>query len=114
VATAAGHAWNAVTHMFSPTRMARRVAQLAGHDLTAEIATIRTPTLVLVGEDGMDLVVPVQSTRQYANIIRGARVVTLARTGHLGSLTRPREFSGLVVPFATAHASSSDSRQHLG
>jgi hypothetical protein len=43
--------------------------------------------------------VPVSSTLDYLNFVATARHVTLARTGHLGFITRPREFAALVFNF---------------
>lgn len=100
---AAAHGWNVITHMFSPARMARRVALLAGADL-APISGVRCPTLVITGERGLDRVVPVEKTAEYLALLPQARAVTLPRTGHLGFITRPQAFAGLLVPFVQAHA----------
>jgi pimeloyl-ACP methyl ester carboxylesterase len=114
VTTGIRHAWNAITHMFSPTRMARRAVQLAFSDYGSEVARIQAPTLIVTGEAGLDRVVPVAATLDYLRLVPQARVVTLARTGHLGSVTRPQLFAELVVPFATQGTTSTDSRRHIG
>lgn len=100
VRMAAAHGWNALTHMFSPTAMARRAATIGEHDLTPAVATITTPTLIIVGEPDRDLVVPVPLTLEYRKLVPHARIVTLACTGHLGCVTRPAEFAALVSDFA--------------
>jgi hypothetical protein len=46
-------------------------------------------------------VVPPRVTREYLNIWPHARVETLARTGHLGLITRPREFAVLIARFVS-------------
>jgi pimeloyl-ACP methyl ester carboxylesterase len=114
IARAGQHAWNALRHMFSPTRMARRVENLCQVDLTKEIQTIAIPTLIIVGEPHLDRVVPVAATLEYQRLIPHARTVTLARTGHLGSVTRPDDFARLVVPFVEQFAHHSASRRQLG
>ena len=57
------------------------------------------PTLIVTGERGLDRVVPVEVTREYVDMIPGARHTTLDRTGHLGSITRPDAFAALVRDF---------------
>lgn len=93
------HAWRALTHIFSPSRMARR-ARLAGTiDLRQELSSVSVPTLIITGEPQLDRVVPVASTLQYAYIWPHAKVAMIPCTGHLGLTTRPAEFARLVVPF---------------
>jgi pimeloyl-ACP methyl ester carboxylesterase len=114
---ALGHAWRALTHMFSPSRMARRVrlleAGLASGDLRQAIGRVTTPTLIVTGESGLDRVVPVEATLQYARLWPHASVVTIQRTGHLGLSTRPEIFADLLVRFAEGAAGDS-SRRHVG
>jgi len=54
---------------------------------------------VVVGEHGLDRVVPSDGTRQYASLIAGARIVTMEGTGHLGSITQARGFAAIVGGF---------------
>lgn len=77
-------------------------------DLRSDCARIDAPTLVVTGEPGLDHVVPVESSREFARLIRGARIETIARTGHLGSVTRPDTFVALVSRFVegTRHAAA--------
>jgi len=97
------HLWRVVTHMFSPRRMARRVGLLASIDVASVVPHIPHPMLVIMGEPWLDRVVPVERTvREYAALSPHARFETLARTGHLGLVTRPDEFARLVVSFADA------------
>lgn len=96
---AARHGWNALTHPFSPSRMARRVRLLNPMDLLPELAHVRRPTLIVTGEPGLDRVVPVSATREYARLWPHAGLVTLERTGHLGLITRPRAFASVVTRF---------------
>jgi 3-oxoadipate enol-lactonase len=111
VRSAASHAWRALTHMFSPSRMARRVHLLESLDLSRELAGLTVPTLIITGEPDLDRVVPVQSTLQYARLWPHAQVATLERTGHLGLTTRPEAFAELLVRFAESTTTSAMRRQ---
>jgi len=110
VRSACGAGTNALRHMFHPGRMARRVhllgSVLAPHDterrIEAELAHVKVPTMIVIGEESLERVVPPRITREYLAIWPHARVETLARTGHLGILTRSEEFAGLVSTFASA------------
>jgi pimeloyl-ACP methyl ester carboxylesterase len=82
-----------------PNRMAERVRLMEGLDLAADCARISAPTLVLTGEPALDHVVPVESTRRYAELIPNARYVMVQKTGHQGVLTQPRRFAALVSDF---------------
>jgi pimeloyl-ACP methyl ester carboxylesterase len=93
------HAWNVLTHMFSPTLMARRVRLLEGLGMAFELSRVHVPTLVITGESPLDRVVPVEATHEYLQVWPHAQVATLPRTGHLGLITRAEEFAGIVVRF---------------
>jgi len=115
------HGWCVVTHMFSPSRMARRVRLLQRVDLRQELAQLpatgyQLPTLIVTGEPSLDRIVPVAATHEYLRLWPHARLATIARTGHLGLITRPAEFASAVVPFAENAArvsSKNDLRPHL-
>lgn len=83
----------------SPTRMAERARLLAAMDFNEACGRVSAPTLVVTGEPGLDRVVPVSGTRSYTDRIDGARHATLARTGHIGLVTRPDRFADLVGQF---------------
>jgi pimeloyl-ACP methyl ester carboxylesterase len=106
------HGWNVLTHMFSPSRMARRVHLLARANLGG-IAPPNVPTLVITGDRALDRVVPVSVTHEYLRWLPNARTVTVERTGHLGFITRPDVFSDLVGPFA-AGTGEPESRRRIG
>jgi len=110
---AARHCWRVVTHMFSPGRMARRVHLLGSVDVRQELPRVTKPTLIITGEASLDRVVPVGTTREYLRLWPQATGATIARTGHLGLITRPAEFASLVVPFAE-HAAEADARRRVG
>ena len=93
------HAWTVITHMFSPSRMARRVSMLGPLNLQPEFARVQRPTLIVTGEERLDRVVPTRATREYLNVWPHARLVTIDRTGHLGLITRPDAFAAVVSEF---------------
>ena len=86
----------------SPTRMAQRAAVIASARLRDDCARVTAPTLIVTGERDLDRVVSVDVTREYVDLIAGARHTTLDRTGHLGSITRPDAFAALVREFVEA------------
>jgi pimeloyl-ACP methyl ester carboxylesterase len=92
-----------VRHPFSPVLMARRVRLLDGNALEAEMARLRAPALVVTGQAELDRVVPVSLTHDYLRLWPHAGGTAIARSGHLGSITRPEEFAELVVRFADAN-----------
>src|SRR5688572_11260266 len=99
-AFAAQHAATVLAHMFSPRLMARRARMVASLDIERELTRVRCPVLVMTGESTLDRVVPVELTREYRRIWPHATEAVLKRTGHLGLITRPEEFSRLVSSFA--------------
>jgi pimeloyl-ACP methyl ester carboxylesterase len=86
-----------------PPLMASRVRTAAAIDFRQDCGRVRAPTLVVSGEESLDRVVPVSSTRAYASLIPGAEYVMLPRTGHVGLLTQPTRFADLVSGFVHAH-----------
>lgn len=64
-------------------------AALARPDARPGLAAIAVPTLVLAGED--DQVVPLERATEMAQTIAGARLVTIARCGHIPQRERPKE-----------------------
>jgi pimeloyl-ACP methyl ester carboxylesterase len=79
-------------------RMADRAAFAAAAD-AGVCERVTAPTLIVVGERALDRVVPVEGTLRYAHLVRGARTVAMAGTGHLGSLTHPARFAAIVSGF---------------
>ena len=105
------HAWRVLTHMFSPSRMARRVELLASVNLQQACAGLTLPTLLVTGEPELERVVPVASTREYAALAPSSRTEVIPRTGHLGLITRPELFASLVSGFAEQAASAAPRRR---
>jgi 3-oxoadipate enol-lactonase len=86
-----------------PSLMAERITLAQQLDFGPDCARIRVPTLVLTGEEPLDRVVPVSSTRSFCTLIPGAESRVLARTGHLGVMTQPDRFADVVGKFVHAH-----------
>ena len=86
----------------SLSRMAAR-ARLTSID-AGDCERITAPTLIITGERGLDHVVAVDGSSEYARRIRNARSVVLERTGHLGTITRPEAFTDVVREFVCAGA----------
>jgi pimeloyl-ACP methyl ester carboxylesterase len=104
MATGVRHALNALRHALSPTRMARRVRLLESMQLDRDLASLHIPTLVVTGEAELDNIVPVRLTEEYTRLWPHSERVTIARTGHIGLITRPDAFVAAVAPFVDAQA----------
>ncbi len=97
----AQHGLRAARAPMSPTLMARRV-RWAGQHRFADPEAVEAPTLVVTGEPDLDRIVPIASTRGYLDRLRSAEYVVLARTGHLGIVTRPEAFADTLERFLNA------------
>jgi 3-oxoadipate enol-lactonase len=93
------HAARVLAAPMIPSLMASRVTLQQGIDFAPDCARVKAPTLVVTGEEALDLVVPVEVTRRYQALIPGARYEQMERTGHLGMLTQPRRFAEIVSRF---------------
>lgn len=83
----------------SLSQMAARARLVVQPGLESECARIAAPTLVVTGEPHLDYVLPVDGSSEYLRLIANARAAVLRGTGHIGSVTRPREFAALVRAF---------------
>ena len=102
IAFAASYGWQVMRRPAAPTKMARWVRAWQATDIESECARITAPTHLITGEPRLDRVVPVQSTFHYLTLIPGSTFSRLARTGHIGLVSRPRDFSQLVHEFLHA------------
>jgi pimeloyl-ACP methyl ester carboxylesterase len=82
----------------SPARMARRISWAKAHRF-ADPHAVKSPVLVVTGEPGLDRVVPVDVTRRYLDEFDEAEHVVLEGTGHIGLVTRPDAFAGVLERF---------------
>ncbi|MGE0446086.1 MAG: alpha/beta fold hydrolase [Vicinamibacterales bacterium] len=106
------HAWNVITHMFSPRRMAGRVTLLARAALASRIRDISAPTLLVTGEPSLDRIVPVAKTLAYERLCRDVQAKVIPRTGHIGLITRPDVFAQVVTEFVSNVAAERQFRPH--
>lgn len=74
-------------------------------DMTAELAEIKMPVLVIVGCE--DAISPPEEMRQMAAAIRGAELVEIPQAGHMAPMENPaavnqaiREFLDAIIPLA--------------
>jgi pimeloyl-ACP methyl ester carboxylesterase len=96
----ASQGWRVLTAPASPRRMRDRMERLADVDFEADTRRVQAPTLVVTGAEHLDRTVPPALTRRYLHRIPGAELAVIERTGHMGTITRAREFADLVAAFA--------------
>jgi pimeloyl-ACP methyl ester carboxylesterase len=78
--------------------LARAIVRLRDRpDATPQLATLRVPVLVMVGEE--DTITPVEDARAMASAIAGSTVVVVPAAGHLANLENPEFFNATVVPW---------------
>lgn len=70
--------------------------------VTGELARIRCPTLVLVGEE--DIATPPAYSERMAERIPDARLVQLPRVGHMSNLEAPRQVNATLDAFLSTVA----------
>lgn len=87
----------------SSGRMARRLHWLQEAHFGLD-HPVDVPALVVTGEPGLERVVPPRLTAEYLDWLPRARAVTLAGTGHAGTITRSDEFAALVGDFVAGLA----------
>lgn len=95
---ALAHGARVVMAPTAPSRMARRIEWAKSHRF-ADPHRVTAPVLIVTGEPGLDRVVPVEVTRRYLNEFTAAEHVVLKRTGHIGLVTRPDAFAGVLERF---------------
>ncbi len=79
--------------------IARRAMLIESTGIASDCARVTAPTLVITGEPRLDHVVSVESSVGYLEAIPGATLVTLTKTGHLGSVTQPERFADAIARF---------------
>jgi 3-oxoadipate enol-lactonase len=68
-------------------------------DSTPLLATIRFPTLVVVGAE--DTITPPAMSEELQRAIPGSQLVTIPRAGHLSNLEQPEAFNAALARFLT-------------
>ena len=113
ISTAVRHVANVTAHPFNARRMANRALMTAGLDWSG-LDGVQVPTLLVTGEPSLDRVVPASLTLDYLRLWPHAQHATLPRTGHLGIITRPQEFAGIVTSFIDRSARGAPTRRRVG
>lgn len=85
-------------YFLSPTRMTTRL-QWLGRFHFSDPGSFDKPVMVITGEPDLDRVVCPELTARYLRALPQARHEVLARTGHLGPVTKPHEFASMVRRF---------------
>lgn len=84
----------------SVSQMAVRARLIAQLDAAEQCRSVRSPTLIITGEPGLDHVISGDAGSAYARLIANARGSVLAGTGHLGLVTKPGAFAATIRTFA--------------
>ena len=87
----------AIAAFAPPEVVASRIDAIVAFDRTAELAKIRTPTLVLCARD--DFITPAYFSEELAQRIPGAKLVLLPEGGHCASETALEAFNSSVLDF---------------
>ncbi|HEY7247872.1 MAG TPA: pyrimidine utilization protein D [Xanthobacteraceae bacterium] len=85
-----------------PEIVASRIDAIVNFDRTAELGSIRTPTLVICAKD--DFLTPPYFSQELARLIPGAELLLLERGGHCASETDLRAFNQAVLSFIGRHS----------
>lgn len=83
----------------SLSRMAARARLIGSYDRVSDCARVSARSLILQGDDELDHVTGSGGTSQYASLIKGARLVQLPQTGHLGSVTKAADCAAIIHGF---------------
>jgi pimeloyl-ACP methyl ester carboxylesterase len=75
-------------------------AIIARPDSRPDLARIKVPTLVVVGE--ADQITTPEAAKEMAEAIAGARLVTIAKAGHFALLEEPGQVNAAVSEFLAA------------
>jgi pimeloyl-[acyl-carrier protein] methyl ester esterase len=81
-------------------QLQRDLQRLADTDLRPQLASVRTPTLIVSGQH--DRVTPPGASAALATAIGGAHAVCIPRAGHLGFLSHPEAFDAALAAFLNA------------
>lgn len=85
----------------APEVVASRIDAIVAFDRTADLARIRTPTLVLCARD--DFVTPLYFSEDLVRLISSATLHVLDQGGHCASETALDEFNRAVLGFLARH-----------
>jgi pimeloyl-ACP methyl ester carboxylesterase len=83
----------------SVTKMSEWAKLKLATDIVADCAHVKAPALLITGEPGLDKVVDLRQSSDWMTLIPGTRHVTIERTGHIGLVSKPDVFAGIVCGF---------------
>jgi 3-oxoadipate enol-lactonase / 4-carboxymuconolactone decarboxylase len=83
----------------APEGYAGAAEAIAAADLSATTATLRTPTLILVGDQ--DLATPLASAEAMAGAIDGAKLQIIASAAHIATIEQPDAVTAAIAGFLT-------------
>jgi pimeloyl-ACP methyl ester carboxylesterase len=84
------------------TVLGAQMQAVAGHDTSARLGSLHTPTLVVHGT--ADELVPVSNGHMLARLIPGAQLHLLEGAGHMFFWEAPGDAAALVAGFAERHS----------
>jgi aminoacrylate hydrolase len=87
-----------------PEIVLSRIDAILAFDRSAELARIRTPTLIVAAQD--DVVTPAYFSEELARLIPRAEAKFFPQGGHCFTQVMSREFNQAVLPFLDAHTPS--------
>ncbi|WP_122499465.1 pyrimidine utilization protein D [Pseudomonas viridiflava] len=93
---------HALAHFPDTDNLLRRIHALESFDIEANLADIRTPTLLIANRD--DMLVPWQRSQHLADTLPNARLVLLEYGGHASNITDPHPFHRALLDFLSAQA----------
>jgi 3-oxoadipate enol-lactonase len=96
---------NKETNMaINPAESTVRLARASkGHDLRGRLSEIKSPTLIIAGEE--DILIPVRYSKMLSEEIVNSNLVTLKGCGHVAPIEKPEEFNRIVLDFLKDHDS---------
>ena len=101
---AARYFTRALISPLSVTKMSGWAKLKIATDIVADCAHVKAPALLITGEPGLDKVVDLRQSADWMTLIPGTRHVTIERTGHIGLVSKPREFADIVCGFMKEQA----------
>ena len=87
----------------------RQLQAVLGHDASARVATIQTPTLIIHGD--FDPLVPVENGRYLARTIPGARYIEYPNIGHIPIKESTETYNRDVLAFLAEPATDTTQRR---
>ena len=88
---------HALAHFPPTANLLRRISALLAFDIEAELATIKTPTLLIANRD--DMLVPWNRSQHMANVMPNARLELLEYGGHASSVSDSEPFNRVLLDY---------------